>query len=125
MAAFSIMSNNKFNRVITGQNVKKCPVDIFSECASWRMDERATNVICLIPIAIGRGYQHKAKTYKGFTYKYNCDKLVYFEKFDDINQAIAREKQIKSGSRKRKDNLINSNNPEWNDLSDGWLFYFD
>ena len=72
-----------------------------------------------------RVYQHKTKVYKGFTSKYNCDKLVYFEEFDDINQAIAREKQIKSGNRKRKEDLINTENSEWNDLSEGWLFYFD
>src|SRR5690606_17389498 len=72
-----------------------------------------------------RIYQHKSRFYKGFTYKYNCDKLVYYEEFDDIEQAIAREKQIKAGSRKAKELLINSMNPEWNDLSDGWLFYFD
>ena len=72
-----------------------------------------------------RVYQYKTKTYKGFTYKYNCDKLIYFEEFDDINQAISREKQIKSGNRKRKESLVNTDNPEWNDLSDGWLFYFD
>ena len=73
---------------------------------------------------VKRVYQHKTKTYKGFTDKYNCDKLVYFEEYDDINKAIAREKQIKSGSRKRKEDLINKQNPEWNDLSEGWLFYF-
>ncbi|MFD2727726.1 GIY-YIG nuclease family protein [Hyunsoonleella rubra] len=72
-----------------------------------------------------RIYQHKTKALKGFTAKYNCDKLVYFETFSDINDAIAREKQLKSGNRKRKENLINEDNPEWNDLSDGWLFYFD
>ncbi|TGV04290.1 GIY-YIG nuclease family protein [Flavivirga rizhaonensis] len=72
-----------------------------------------------------RVYQHKTKAYKGFTYKYNCDKLIYFEEFNDINQAIVREKQIKGGNRKRKEYLIHSINPEWNDLSDGWLFYFD
>ena len=71
-----------------------------------------------------RVYQHKTKTYKGFTAKYNCDKLIYFEEFDDINLAIAREKQLKSGNRKRKERLINAENPEWNDLSDGWLFSF-
>ena len=49
---------------------------------------------------IKRVYQHKAKKYKGFTSKYNCDKLVYFEVFSDVDQAISREKQIKSGSRK-------------------------
>jgi putative endonuclease len=63
--------------------------------------------------------------YKGFTTKYNCDKLVYFEEFLDINQAITGEKQLKAGDRKRKEDLINSNNPEWSDLSDGWLFYFN
>jgi putative endonuclease len=72
-----------------------------------------------------RVYQHKTKTYKGFTAKYNCDKLIYFEEFDAINLAIAREKQLKSGNRKRKERLINARNPEWNDLSDGWLFSFD
>jgi len=43
-----------------------------------------------------RGYQHKTKMFKGFTQKYNCDKLVYFEEFNDINQAISREKQLKA-----------------------------
>jgi putative endonuclease len=71
-----------------------------------------------------RVYQHKTKRYEGFTDKYNCDKLVYFEEFNDISHAITREKQIKSGNRKRKEALINLENPEWNDLSDGWLFYF-
>tara|TARA_R110002073_G_scaffold17446_3_gene65643 strand:- start:4452 stop:4751 length:300 start_codon:yes stop_codon:yes gene_type:complete len=74
---------------------------------------------------VKRVYQHKTKLFKGFTSKYNCDKLVYFEDFNDINLAIAREKQLKSGNRKRKENLINKNNSEWNDLSDGWLFYFN
>ena len=72
-----------------------------------------------------RVYQHKTKSYKGFTQKYNWDILVYFEQFEDINQAISREKQLKSGNRKRKEELINLENPNWNDLSDGWLFYFD
>ena len=72
-----------------------------------------------------RVYQHKAKTYKGFTYRYNCDKLVYYEAYDNIMDAIVREKQLKAGNRKRKEDLINSMNPDWKDLSDGWLFYFD
>ncbi len=54
-----------------------------------------------------RMYQHKTKFYQGFTAKYNCAKLVYFEEFDDIQMAIAREKQLKSGNRKRKEKLIN------------------
>ena len=72
-----------------------------------------------------RVYQHKTKKFKGFTQKYNCDKLVYFEEFTCINQAISREKQLKAGNRNQKEDLVNSENPEWKDLSDGWLFYFD
>ncbi len=60
--------------------------------------------------------EHINKTFKGFTQKYNVDKLVYFEEYGDIRDAIAREKQIKAGSRKKKEDLINSINPEWNDL---------
>ena len=71
-----------------------------------------------------RLYQHKNKTHKGFTSKYNCDKLVYFEEFSDINQAIVREKQLKSGNRKVKEELINSINPNWNDLYDAFILYF-
>jgi len=74
---------------------------------------------------VRRIYQHKTKFYRGFTAKYNCDRLMYFEEFSNIRHAMAREKQLKSGNRKRKEELINSMNPDWNDLSDGWLFYFD
>ena len=69
-----------------------------------------------------RVFQHKTKVYKGFTSNYNCDKLVYYETFTDINQAIAREKQIKSGSRKKKEMLIIAMNFNWDDLSEGWVF---
>jgi putative endonuclease len=66
-----------------------------------------------------RLYEHKNKIYTtSFTGKYNVSKLVYFEVFSLIEEAIAREKQIKGGSRKKKLDLINSINPEWNDLSD-------
>ena len=76
--------------------------------------------------AIGkRVYQHKIKFYKGFTARYNCDILVFFEVYTDIKLAIAREKQLKSGNRKRKEQLINSINPDWNDLSEGWILHFD
>ena len=61
--------------------------------------------------------QHKNKQFKSsFTSNYNCDKLVYYENFIRIEEAIAREKLIKGGSRKSKEELINSLNPEWNDL---------
>ena len=66
-----------------------------------------------------RVQEHKAKTNpKSFTSRYNVDKLVYVEGFEDVRDAIAREKQIKKGPRRRKVLLINSLNPEWNDLSD-------
>jgi len=65
---------------------------------------------------IARVYQHKSKTADGFTKKYNVVKLVYYEIFEDITEAIKREKQIKAGSRKKKIELIESINPNWNDL---------
>lgn len=74
---------------------------------------------------VKRVYQHKNKIYKGFTSKYNCNKLVYFEGHNSMDLAIVKEKQIKKGNRKRKEDLINIDNPNWNDLSEGWLFYFD
>ena len=65
---------------------------------------------------IKRIFEHKSKVIKGFTQKYNVDKLGYYEIFEDIEQAILREKQIKAGSRKKKIELIESINPEWRDL---------
>ncbi len=65
---------------------------------------------------IRRVYEHKEKLIDGFTKKYNCSKLVWYEIYDDSYNAIAREKQIKAGSRKKKLDLINKMNPEWNDL---------
>lgn len=63
-----------------------------------------------------RVMEHKSGEGSKFTKKYNLTKLVYYESGDDINAAITREKQIKAGSRKKKIDLINSINPEWNDL---------
>ena len=61
--------------------------------------------------------EHKdGKNLNSFTYRYNLKKLVYFESFHTIEEAIAREKQIKGGNRKKKENLINSINPEWKGL---------
>jgi len=61
--------------------------------------------------------QHKENFYpNSFTSKYNCKKLVYYRLFDTIVEAIAEEKRIKGGSRKKKEMLINRMNPEWNDL---------
>jgi putative endonuclease len=64
-----------------------------------------------------RVQQHKDHDYKkAFTAKYQLHKLVYFEKHSDIETAIEREKQIKGGSRKRKEDLIISINPKWRGL---------
>ena len=63
-----------------------------------------------------RIYEHKNKLAKGFTSKYGADKLGYYEVFESISDAIAREKQIKGCSRKKKLALIEQSNPEWRDL---------
>ena len=67
---------------------------------------------------IRRVIEHKVKINKGFTYKYNCDKLVYYETFNSITDAITREKQLKNWKREWKNELIIGFNPEWKDLSE-------
>lgn len=67
---------------------------------------------------IRRIYEHKEKLVNGFTKKYNIVKLVYYEVFEDIENAILREKQIKAGSRPKKVQLVNGMNNEWCDLYD-------
>ncbi len=61
--------------------------------------------------------EHKSHTIKGFTKKYNVDKCVFIETFNDVKEAIACEKKIKSGSRNKKLELIKAKNPEMKDLS--------
>ena len=63
-----------------------------------------------------RAWEHREKQVKGFTSRYNITKLVYYEIFGDAYNAIAREKQIKGGSREKKLDLVDSVNPDWNDL---------
>ena len=63
-----------------------------------------------------RVYEHKNGLGGIFTKKYNVNKLVYYEVGDNVHAALAREKQIKGGSRKKKMDLVNSVNPEWKDL---------
>ena len=65
-----------------------------------------------------RVYEHKEKLIEGFTKRYNINKLVYYEVTTDLYSAISREKQIKGGSRKKKINLIESINTDWNDLNE-------
>lgn len=69
-----------------------------------------------------RVYEHKQKRVAGFTKRYNLTRLVYYEIADDIRTAIQREKQIKGWLRTRKIDLIESGNPQWDDLSDGWFY---
>ena len=67
-----------------------------------------------------RIYEHKANLVPGFTHKYNIDALVYFETYSDVNAAIAREKQLKKWRRQKKIDLIKSQNPDLNDISNNW-----
>jgi putative endonuclease len=68
-----------------------------------------------------RVWQHKNSVIKGFTSKYKVDKLVYFESFLDIKDAIQREKQLKGRSRQKKIDLIEKENLNWADLSRDWF----
>ncbi len=65
---------------------------------------------------VKRAWEHKNKIGVGFTNKYNCIKLVYYELFETAEQAIKREKAIKNLVRRKKDNLVSSFNPQWKDL---------
>jgi len=67
-----------------------------------------------------RLYEHRNNLTPGFASKYRCHKLVWYETTQDINAAIAREKQIKGGSRARKMALIEGRNPGWADLAESW-----
>jgi len=65
---------------------------------------------------VQRVYQHKQGSIAGFTKKYDCKQLVYYESCETMTNAIEREKQIKGGSRKKKLQLIEQLNPDWKDL---------
>ena len=67
-----------------------------------------------------RALQHKRGEIEGFSAKYHCDRLVYYESFDDVHKVIGREKQLKGWSRAKKTALIKSKNPRWEDLAEKW-----
>ena len=67
-----------------------------------------------------RIYEHKKQLVKGFSSKYNLNKLVYFESTNDVNSAIEREKILKKWARIKKCNLIEMQNPTWQDLSESF-----
>ena len=64
----------------------------------------------------GRVWQHREGITPGFTSRYGCELLVWYERHEEMAAAIAREKQIKAGSRRKKTTLIEAGNPEWQDL---------
>src|ERR1051326_9544020 len=67
-----------------------------------------------------RAWEHKNGTIEGFSKKYACNRLVFFEKYDDVWAAINREKELKDWTRKKKIALIESENPRWEDLAASW-----
>jgi putative endonuclease len=67
-----------------------------------------------------RVFEHKWKEHDGFAARYNCDRLVWFESYQDVTKAIAREKQLKGWRREKKIALIEKTNPVWVDLSRDW-----
>ncbi|HEX4038982.1 MAG TPA: GIY-YIG nuclease family protein [Acidobacteriaceae bacterium] len=67
-----------------------------------------------------RVFQHKWREHEGFTARYNCGRLVWFERHRDVHKAIAREKELKGWRREKKIALIESVNPIWEDLSRDW-----
>ncbi len=71
-----------------------------------------------------RASQHKLGLIAGFTSKYRVTRLVHFEEFSDIRDAIAREKEIKGWKRSRKISLVAGRNPTWEDLAENWFLPF-
>ena len=69
-----------------------------------------------------RIFEHKEKVVKGFTWKYNVNKLVYYEQTSDIIEALNREKEIKKWRREKKNRLVVNTNPLWRDLSEDFLW---
>ena len=67
-----------------------------------------------------RVYEHKSGINKGFTKKYRIKRLIYYEEYSNIEEAIEREKQLKNWRRNKKTNLIAKMNPLWKDLSNEW-----
>jgi putative endonuclease len=84
-------------------------------------DRNTTLYIGVTSNLIQRIYQHKAKLVEGFSAKYNLHKLVHFEQFEDMDDAISREKRLKRWNRDWKNQLIDERNPRWIDLYDDFI----
>ncbi len=67
-----------------------------------------------------RVFEHKHELIDGFTKRYHVHRLVFYEQTSDVNAAIAREKQLKGWVREKKNRLVESQNPQWKDLSEEW-----
>jgi putative endonuclease len=82
---------------------------------------RSHTLYCGVTNSIRRRIQeHRDGTFNGFSSTYNCNRLVWFEYYKYVNNAIDREKQIKRWSRSKKQLLIERSNPTWTDLSEAW-----
>ena len=88
------------------------------QCAVYIMASKLNTVLYtgVTSDLLRRIWEHKEKVVKGFTRRYNVTKLVYYELTENVDAAIAREKQIKAGSREKKIILIEKMNPSWHDL---------
>lgn len=102
------------NVLITKRNIIKYEKYYIYILTNQRNTTLYTGVTCNLR---NRLLQHKSKTVKCFTKNYNINKLIYLEEFDDPISAISRVKQIKGGSRRKKIDLIEKDNPNWIDLS--------
>ena len=89
------------------------------------IETNKTNKVFYIGVTnniVRRDKQHENKVHEfGFTAKYNVNKLVYYEKYHDVNKAIAREKSLKRITRQKKRDLIRAVNPKYDDLSESWV----
>jgi putative endonuclease len=87
----------------------------------YLMASRSRNLYCGVTNGLRRRViEHKDGTGEGFATSYNCNRLVWFEQFQYVNNAIAREKQIEQWRRDKKLHLIEGANPSWTDLAEGW-----
>lgn len=88
----------------------------------YLMASRTRVLYCGMTNDLGRRvYEHKAGEFSGFSHDYRCSRLVWYEQFQYVDNAIAREKQIKGWRREKKLTLIQNMNSSWADLSDAWL----
>jgi putative endonuclease len=89
--------------------------------AAYIMASRSHNFYIGVTNNIARrAREHKDRTFEGFTARYNIDRLVWYQIFSDVHDAIAKEKQLKRWRREKKIQLIESMNPTWQDLSAEW-----